>query len=338
MSKRFESRNVLITGAASGIGLAAARAFAKEGAAVMLADRNEVRLHAAVNEIRDSGGEAHGVIVDVSDFDSCEAMVARTMEALGGLHIAFNNAGIPSDIGGDFEDFSVVEWQRIINTNLGGVFYSIKAEVPAMKASGGTAIVNTASVASLVAAPGMAAYVASKHGVGGLTKAAALDLIGQGIRVNAVCPGMVDTPDAQRSHRHGRGTAEHGDAGPQSADCNARRSGGGCVVSGIGRGELHRRHSLDGRRRRRIAVAAAMSRNVEIKARVEDVEAVRSIVETLADQGPFDLVQDDTFFACTGGRLKLRTGAAIDEGELIFYRRADSQGPKESFYLRSTHD
>lgn len=190
---RFEGKVALVTGGASGIGRATALAFAAEGARVLVVDQNGAGAHDTTQLIRAAGGVGETMRADISDYGQCQAMVARALSAFGALHIAFNNAGIPSSLAFKVHEIDVADWQRLIGVNLGGVFNSIKAEVPALLASGGGAIINTASVAGLIAAGNMASYVAAKHGVVGLTKAAALDLIGLGIRVNAVCPAATHT-------------------------------------------------------------------------------------------------------------------------------------------------
>jgi len=192
MSGRFAGRGILVTGAGSGIGRAAAQLFANEGGRVAVVDQDENEAQATVTSIRQAGGEALAIGADVSREADCRGMVERALAAYGRLHVAFNNAGIGAS-GFAVADEEEVTWSRLIDVNLKGIFLAMKYEIPAMVSAGGGAIVNTASVAGLVGERGIGAYSASKHGVVGLTRTAALDYIGQGVRINAVCPGATRT-------------------------------------------------------------------------------------------------------------------------------------------------
>lgn len=187
---RFTNKVVLVTGAGSGVGKAAAIAFAKEGAMTVVVDKNA---EAAIAVAQMVGEAAIAVTTDVTSPDEVENMIGRCLDRFGRIDVAFNNAGVGGKLAPIWET-SLNEWRRVISTNLESIFLCMQAEAKAMMASGGGAIVNMSSIAGLVAAPGLSEYAASKHGVVGLSKAAALDLIDHGVRVNVVCPGTVDTP------------------------------------------------------------------------------------------------------------------------------------------------
>jgi NAD(P)-dependent dehydrogenase (short-subunit alcohol dehydrogenase family) len=189
-STRLEGKVALVTGGASGIGEAVVRRFAAEGAVVAVADLSE---EAAEKLAVDVGDGAHAEAADVSDPEAVRALVDRLMERHGRLDVAVNNAGIGGPAA-PVGEYPIDGWRKVVSVNLDGVFYSMRYEIPAMLRGGGGSIVNMASILGAVGFAQAPAYVSAKHGVVGLTKAAAIEYSQQGVRVNAVGPGFIDTP------------------------------------------------------------------------------------------------------------------------------------------------
>jgi NAD(P)-dependent dehydrogenase (short-subunit alcohol dehydrogenase family) len=204
MSGGFEGKVAFVTGAGGGIGRAAALAFAREGASVVVSDISEQDARETVRMIEEPGGRALAVGCDVTRSGDVKAALDQTVETFGRLDVAFNNAGVEQEPKAAAE-LTEEEWDRIVAVDLRGVFLCMKHEIPLMLEQGGGAIVNTSSGAGVRGFEGQAAYVAAKHGVVGLSKAAALDYAPQNIRINAVCPGIIDTP---MMDRFGGGTPE----------------------------------------------------------------------------------------------------------------------------------
>jgi len=188
-----EGKVALVTGAGRGIGEAAARLFAVEGAAVVVVDKDGAAAEAVERAIRSRGGEATAVAADLTREDDVAAVIAATIDRYGRLDCAFNNAGVSGKFG-SFIDLSLDDWQQMIDVNLTSVFLCMKYELGVMAAQGYGSIVNASSGAGVVAAPGLPHYTAAKHGVLGITKCAAQEFAAKGVRVNAILPGTTRTP------------------------------------------------------------------------------------------------------------------------------------------------
>ncbi len=284
MDLDLEGRVALVTGAASGIGRATAEVLAGMGARLLVSDIAEDAGAAAAQALRDAGAEARFVAGDVADEDSVAAIVAAAVDAYGRLDLAANCAGVGGGHASTHE-YPVATWDRIIAVNLRGTWLAMRAEIPALLASGGGAIVNVASTLGLRGSPNASPYSASKHGVIGLTRTAAIEYAPHGVRVNAVCPGAIDTPMMDETFARFPGFREMLiGVRPDGPDGDRQRGRERDRVAAVRRGVVRHRRGADRRGRPPLALKAGHRTIVRERACADCVFARRFVREAASSR------------------------------------------------------